>query len=69
MWLTETGGIVQFNPELPEHPRIRSDARGQGAQVHVLGRGADPQIARLYIFDWTGGVDATHFDAGLMDRH
>ena len=28
-----------------------------------------PQIKRLYIYDWTGGVNSTRFDAGLMNAH
>ena len=29
--------------------------------------GSSPQIKRLYIFDWSGGVASTRFDAGLTD--
>ena len=27
------------------------------------------RIRRLYLYDWTGGVNATRFDAGLTDAH
>ena len=30
--------------------------------------GSVPQVKRLYIYDWTGGVNATRFDAGLDGR-
>jgi hypothetical protein len=28
---------------------------------------SEPQIKRLYIYDWTGGTSSTRFDAGLMN--
>ncbi len=31
--------------------------------------GSNPQIRRLYIYDWTGGNTSTRFDAGLMNAH
>ena len=70
MWLTETGGIVKFEPELPEQARLGPDARGEGAQLHVRTSAAlQSQIKRLYIYDWTGGTSSTRFDAGLMNAH
>ena len=30
---------------------------------------SQPRIKRLYIYDWTGGVNSTRFDAGLMNAH
>jgi hypothetical protein len=28
---------------------------------------SQPQIKRLYMYDWTGGTSSTRFDAGLMN--
>ncbi len=69
VWLTETGGIVQFAPSFLN---IHGSGLKRAAKVlkYMFSvAAANPQIKRLYIFDWTGGVDSTHFDAGLMDRH
>jgi hypothetical protein len=69
VWLTETGGIVQFNPSFPNR-HGSGLTRATKALSYMFSVAASiPQIARLYIFDWTGGVDATRFDAGLTDRH
>jgi hypothetical protein len=69
VWLTETGGLVQFAP-------VFLNKRGAGLTraVKVLKymfnvAASQTQIKRLYIYDWTGGVTATRFDAGLMNAH
>jgi hypothetical protein len=67
VWLTETGGIVSFNPFFPNHggEGLRRAAR---VLKYVFGvAGEHSQIKRLYLFDWTGGTQQTRFDAGLMD--
>jgi hypothetical protein len=67
VWLTETGGIVQFGGEFPN---IRGSGLTRAAKVvkfvFSVAR-SQPQIKRVYLFDWTGGVTSTKFDAGLMD--
>jgi hypothetical protein len=69
VWLTETGGIVQFGGAFPNR-------RGSGLQraAKVLGymfnvAGSQSRIRRLYIYHWTGGTVRTRFDAGLTDAH
>jgi hypothetical protein len=67
VWLTETGGIVQFAPYFPNRggEGLRRAAR---VLSHVFAlAGSQSRIKRLYIFDWTGGTARTRFDAGLMD--
>src|SRR5664280_2178559 len=70
VWLTETGGIVQFAGAFPNR-----NGSGLGRAAKVLGymfnvAGSQTQIKRLYIYDWTGGTARTRFDAGLTDsRH
>jgi hypothetical protein len=68
VWLTETGGIVQFAPSF-----LNKHGAGLTRAAKVLKymfsvAASTPQIKRLYIFDWTGGVSSTRFDAGLMDH-
>ena len=69
VWLTETGGIVQFAGSFPNRNRS-----GLTRAVKVLGymfnvAASQTQIKRLYIYDWTGGNARTRFDAGLTDNH
>jgi hypothetical protein len=68
-WLTETGGIVQFGGAF-------SNVHGSGltrAQkvIQYMFRlaGVLPQVKRMYVYDWTGGVASTRFDAGLTNVH
>ena len=68
-WLTETGGIVQFGGAF-------SNVHGSGltrAQkvIQYMFRlaGVLPQVRRMYVYDWTGGVASTRFDAGLTNAH
>jgi hypothetical protein len=69
VWLTETGGIVQFGGAFPN---IRGSGLTRAAKVikYMFGvAGSSRQLKRLYIYDWTGGVNSTRFDAGLTDSH
>ena len=69
VWLTETGGIVQFGGGFPNR---RGSGLTRAAKVlkYMFGVAAStPQIKRLYIYDWTGGNARTRFDAGLMNAH
>lgn len=69
IWLTETGGIVQFGGAFPN---IRGAGLTRAARVlkyMFAVAGSVPQIKRLYIYDWTGGRSSTRFDAGLMNAH
>jgi len=69
VWLTETGGLVQFKPSF-----LNKHGSGLTRAAKVLNfmfevANAHKQIKRLYIYDWTGGVSTTRFDAGLMNAH
>lgn len=69
VWLTETGGIVQFGGSFPN---VRGSGLTRAAKVlkYMFAVAASrPQIKRLYIYDWTGGYSSTRFDAGLMNAH
>ncbi len=66
VWLTETGGIVQFGSEFPNRAG-KGLARAAKALRYMFTLAASsPRIKRLYIFQWTGSVAAVHFDAGLI---
>jgi hypothetical protein len=69
VWLTETGGIVQFKPEFLN---VRGSGLSRAAKVlkYMFNVAAsNPRVKRLYIFDWSGGTNSTRFDAGLTDAH
>jgi hypothetical protein len=69
VWLTETGGIVQFGGAFPN--RHGSGLRRAAKVIKYMFSVAAslPQIKRLYIYDWSGGIPSTRFDAGLTDNH
>ena len=67
VWLTETGGIVQFGGAFPNR-----HGSGLARAARVLSytlklAGAYTRIRRLYLYNWTGGVNSSRFDAGLTD--
>jgi hypothetical protein len=67
VWLTETGGIVQFGGAFPNK---HGSGLTRAAKVlkHMFAvAAAFPQIKRLYIYDWNGGNSSTRFDAGLTN--
>jgi hypothetical protein len=62
VWLTETGGLVQFGRSFP-----RSERRAARALDFVLGLAADaPRVKRVYLYNWTGSKPGARFDAGLV---
>jgi hypothetical protein len=62
IWLTETGGLVEFGRSFP-----RSEPRAARALDYVLGLAADtPRVKRVYLYNWTGSKPGTRFDAGLV---
>ena len=69
IWLTETGGIVQFGGAFPN--RSGSGLSRAAKVIHfTFGLASSQhQITRLYLYDWTGGPNSERFDAGLTDRH
>jgi hypothetical protein len=69
VWLTETGGIVQFGNAFPNaHGAGLSRAASAITYMFHLA-GISSRIRRLYIYDWSGGNAETRFDAGLTDAH
>jgi hypothetical protein len=68
VWLTETGGIVQFGGQFPNK---HGSGLTRAAKVLKYMFAAAPgwHVARMYVYDWKGGINATRFDAGLTDSH
>ena len=69
VWLTETGGIVQFRPSFTNTHGSGLTRAAKVLKYMFAVAAAHPQIKRLYIYDWSGGNSSTRFDAGLMNAH
>lgn len=69
VWLTETGGIVQFAGSFPNKHGSGLTRAARVLKYMFAVAGSSPQIKRLYIYDWTGGNASTRFDAGLTNAH
>jgi hypothetical protein len=63
VWITETGGIVQFGNAFPKSLSRASRAIKQ----MITDARSNPRIRRLYVFNWTPEVTAVRFDSGLVD--
>jgi hypothetical protein len=69
VWLTETGGIVQFGGAFPNRRGSGLTRAAKVLKYMFAVASSQPQVKRLYIYDWTGGTPSTRFDAGLMSAH
>ncbi|MEA2219876.1 MAG: hypothetical protein QOJ35_2502 [Solirubrobacteraceae bacterium] len=62
VWLTETGGLVQFGRAFP-----RDEARAARAVRFAIKLAREnARVGRLYLYNWTGGPPDARFDAGLI---
>jgi hypothetical protein len=70
VWLTETGGVVQFGGAFPNY-RGSGLSRAAKALSYMFGLAwSNSRVKRLYIYQWSGSTHAAIFDAGLTDyRH
>ncbi len=63
IWLTETGGLVEFGRNFP-----RDEERAAKAVDFALELASDtPRVKRVYFYNWTGTKPGARFDAGLTD--
>jgi hypothetical protein len=69
VWLSETGGIVQFGGAFPNRHGSGLTRAAKALKYMFAVAASQSQIKRLYIYDWTGGGSSTRFDAGLMTLH
>ncbi|HSZ14751.1 MAG TPA: hypothetical protein VK790_12025 [Solirubrobacteraceae bacterium] len=68
VWLTETGGLVQFEPYFPNRHGAGLTRAAKVLKYMFSLAGALPQVKRLYVYDWTRGTSGfTRFDAGLTN--
>jgi hypothetical protein len=67
VWLTETGGLVKFEPSFPNRHGAGLTRAAKVLKFMFALAGAIPRIKRLYVYDWTGGTSSTRFDAGLTN--
>jgi hypothetical protein len=66
VWLTETGGIVQFGSDFPNKHGSGLKRAAKVLQFMFGVAASNARIKRLYVYDWTGGTSKARFDAGLM---
>jgi hypothetical protein len=69
IWLTETGGIVQFGGAFPNRNGAGLKRAAKVLSYMFSVAASQRQIKRLYIYNWVGGNARTRFDAGLTDNH
>jgi hypothetical protein len=69
VWLTETGGIVQFGSAFPNKKGAGLTRAAKAIAYMFKLASSNSRIKRLYIFQWSGSTEAVRFDAGLMDPH
>lgn len=67
VWLTETGGIVQFGSDFPNKKGAGLKRATKAIAYMFRLAGTNPKIKRLYIFQWSGATESARFDAGLTD--
>ncbi len=62
IWLTETGGLVQFGRNFP-----RDEQRAARATAYAIKQARDNErVGRIYLYNWTGSDPKARFDAGLV---
>ena len=62
VWLTETGGLVQFGRNFP-----RDEQRAARATAYAIEQARDNErVGRIYLYNWTGTDPKARFDAGLI---
>ncbi len=67
VWLTETGGLVKFEPSFPNRHGAGLARAAKVLKFMFALTGSVPQIKRMYVYDWNGGTNSTRFDAGLTN--
>jgi hypothetical protein len=67
VWLTETGGLVQFGNAFPNRHGSGLTRAAKVLKYMFAVASVVPQIKRLYVYDWTGGTSSTRFDAGITN--
>ncbi len=69
LWLTETGGVVQYGTDFTNKHGAGLRRAAQALEYMFKLAYTNARIKRLYIYDWTGAGPRARFDAGLTDVH
>jgi hypothetical protein len=67
VWLTETGGIVQFGGAFPNRNGSGLTRAARVINYTFSLASSYARVKRLYLYNWTGGVRSSRFDAGITD--
>jgi len=63
VWLTETGGVVQFGRDFP----FNENRAAKALRYMFKLAASNPRLKRLYIYQWFGAPPHWSFDAGVVD--
>jgi len=69
VWLTETGGLVSFGEAFPNRSGAGLTRAAKALAYLFKVIASQPQIKRLYLYDWRGGDSRTRFDSALTNAH
>ena len=69
IWLTETGGLVSFGEAFPNRNGAGLTRAAKALAYLFKVTTSQPQIKRLYLYDWRGGNSQTRFDSALTNGH
>src|SRR6516164_4804278 len=67
IWLTETGGLVSFGEAFPNRNGAGLTRAAKALAYLFTVTPSQPQIKRLYLYDWRGGNSQTRFDSALTN--
>jgi hypothetical protein len=67
IWLTETGGLVSFGEAFPNRNGAGLTRAAKALAYLFKVTPSQPQIKRLYLYDWRGGNSQTRFDSALTN--
>jgi len=67
IWLTETGGLVSFGEAFPNRNGAGLTRAAKALAYLFKVTVSQPQIKRLYLYDWRGGNSQTRFDSALTN--
>jgi hypothetical protein len=67
VWLTETGGLVNFGGAFPNHNGSGLTRANKAVKYMFKLAASNKRITRLYIYNWFGNPPNARFDAGLVN--
>ena len=67
VWLTETGGLVNFGGAFPNINGSGLTRAEKAVKYMFKLAASNKRITRLYIYNWFGELPTARFDAGLVN--